>query len=45
VVERTSSWFEQSRRLNKDHERRCAASEALTYTTMTRLMLRRLAHA
>ena len=45
VVERTFSWFGQSRRLSKDYERLCATSEALIYATMTRLMVRRLAHA
>jgi putative transposase len=44
VVERTLSWFGQSRRLSKDYERLCATSEALIYATMIRLMLRRLAH-
>jgi putative transposase len=44
VVERTFSWFGQSRRLSKDYERLCATSEALIYATMIRLMLRRLAH-
>jgi putative transposase len=43
VVERTFSWFGQSRRLSKDYERLCATSEALIYATMIRLMLRRLA--
>jgi putative transposase len=45
VIERTFSWFGQSRRLSKDYERLCATSEALIYATMIRLMLRRLAHA
>jgi putative transposase len=45
VIERTFSWFEQSRRLSQDDERLCATSEALIYMTMIRLMLRRLAHA
>jgi putative transposase len=45
VVERTLSWFGHSRRLSKDYERLCATSEALIYATMSRLMLRRLAHA
>jgi putative transposase len=45
VIERTFSWFGQSRRLSKDYERLCATSEALIYITMIRLMLRRLAHA
>lgn len=45
VIERTFSWFGQSRRLSKDYERLCTTSEALIYVTMIRLMLRRLAHA
>ena len=45
VVERTIGWLGQSRRLSKDYERLCATSEALVYATMTRLMVRRLAHA
>jgi putative transposase len=45
VVERTFSWLGQSRRLAKDYERLCATSEAMIYGVMTRLMLRRLAHA
>ena len=45
VVERTFSWFGQSRRLSKDYERRCETSEALIFTTMCRLMVRRLARA
>lgn len=44
VIERTFSWFGQSRRLSKDYERLCATSEALIYITMIRLMLRRLTH-
>lgn len=43
AVERTFSWFGQSRRLSKDYERLCETSEALIYITMSRLMLRRLA--
>jgi len=42
VVERTFSWFGQSRRLSKDYERLPATSEAMIYIVMTRLMLRRL---
>ena len=42
VVERTFSWFGQSRRLSKEYERRCETSEALIYAVMSRLMLRRL---
>jgi putative transposase len=43
VVERTFAWFSHNRRLSKDYERLCAASEAWIYLTMIRLMLRRLA--
>lgn len=42
VVERTFSWFGQSRRLSKDYERRCETSEHLILISMIRLMLRRL---
>ncbi len=45
VVERTFSWFGQSRRLSKDYERLCQTGEALIYATMSRLMVRRLARA
>lgn len=44
VIERTFSWFGQSRRLSKDYERLCTTSEALISITMIRLMLRRLTH-
>ena len=43
VVERTFAWLGQSRRLSKDYERLPAASEAMIYGAMSRLMLRRLA--
>lgn len=43
VVERTFSWFGQSRRMSKDYEKLTETSEAMIYTTMTRLMVRRLA--
>jgi putative transposase len=43
VVERTFSWFGQSRRLSKDYEQLCESSEAFIYTAMSRLMVRRLA--
>lgn len=43
VVERTFSWFGQSRRMSKDYEKLAETSEAMIYTTMTRLMVRRLA--
>lgn len=42
-MERTFSWTGQSRRLSKDYERLCEASEALIYAAMSRLMVRRLA--
>lgn len=45
VVERTFSWFGQSRRLSKDYERLCDTSEAFIYAAMSRLMVRRLARA
>jgi putative transposase len=44
-VERTLSWFGQSRRLSKDYERLPATGEALIYITMSRIMLRRLARS
>ncbi len=43
VVERTFSWFGQSRRLSKDYERLAATEEAMIYVTMSRIMLKRLA--
>jgi putative transposase len=45
VVERTFAWLGQNRRLSKDYERVCETGEALMYAAMTRLMVRRLAHA
>lgn len=45
VVERTFSWFGQSRRLSKDYERLPETEEAMIYAAMSRLMLRRLARA
>jgi putative transposase len=45
VVERTFSWLGQSRRLSKDYERLPETSEALIYLTMSRIMLKRLAHS
>ena len=44
VVERTFSWLGQSRRLSKEYERRCTSREAMIDATMSRLMVRRLAH-
>lgn len=45
VAERTFSWLAQCRRLAKEYERLCETSEAYIYAAMSRLMLRRLAHA
>ncbi len=45
VVERTFAWLGQNRRMSKDYERLCAAGEAFVYAAMSRLMVRRLAHA
>jgi putative transposase len=45
VVERTFAWVCHNRRMSKDYERLCATSEAFIYAAMTRLMVRRLAHA
>ena len=42
AVERTFAWLGQSRRLSRDYERLPAASEAMIYGAMSRLMLRRL---
>lgn len=45
VVERTFGWFNHYRRLSKDYEKLPEVSEALIYSVMCRLMLRRLAFA
>ncbi len=45
VAERTFAWISHNRRMSKDHERLCATGEALIYAAMTRLIVRRLAHA
>jgi putative transposase len=45
VVERTFAWLCHNRRMSKDYERLCSTSEAFVYAAMTRLMVRRLAHA
>ena len=45
VVERTFSWMGLYRRLSKDYEGATSSSEAMIYLALTRLMLRRLAHA
>jgi transposase len=39
-----AAWLGHSRRLSKDYERLPAASEAMIYGAMSRLMLRRLTH-
>jgi putative transposase len=44
-VERTFAWLGQSRRLSKDYERLCEINETMVYAAMSRLMIRRLAHA
>ena len=43
VVERTFAWLGWRRRLSKDYEALPETTEAWVYTTMTGLMLRRLA--
>jgi putative transposase len=45
VVERTFAWLGHNRRLSKDYERLCETSEVMVYAAMSRLMVRRLAHA
>jgi transposase len=45
VVERTFAWLLMFRRLSKDDEELPATSEALIYLAMSRLMVKRLAHA
>jgi putative transposase len=45
VVERTFAWLLLHRRLSKDYEELPATSEALIYLAMSRLMVKRLAHA
>jgi len=42
VVERSFAWLGRYRRMSKDYEYLPASSEALIYTAMSRLMLRRL---
>lgn len=44
VVERTFSWFGKQRRLSKDYEFLPETEESWLYVTLTRLMVRRLAH-
>jgi putative transposase len=43
IVDRTFGWIDQSRRMRKDYDRRCATSEPWIEVVMTRLMVRRLA--
>jgi putative transposase len=45
VVERTTSWVGQNRRMSKDYERLCETGESFIYVAMTRLMVRRLARS
>ncbi len=45
VAERTFAWLSHNRRMSKDYERLCSTGEAFVYASMTRLMVRRLAHA
>jgi putative transposase len=44
-VERSFAWLLMFRRLSKDYEELPATSEALIYVAMSRLMVKRLAHA
>lgn len=45
VVERTFAWLGKQRRMSKDYEFRLGISESMIYMGMTRLMIRRAAHA
>jgi putative transposase len=45
VVERTFAWLRLNRRLSIDYEELPDTSEALIYLAMSRLMVKRLAHA
>jgi len=45
IVERTFGWLGRNRRLSKDYEHRPDVSETWIHIGMSRLMLRRLAHA
>ncbi len=45
VVKRTFSWLSQNRRMSKDYERLGETSESFIYAAMTRLMVKRFAHA
>lgn len=42
VVERTFSWFDQSRRLSKDYEKTVKSSESVIYITMIHIMINRI---
>jgi putative transposase len=42
VVERSFAWLGRYRRMSKDYEYLTASSEAMIYTAMSRLLLRRL---
>jgi transposase len=44
-IERSFAWLGLSRRLSKDYERLPETAETMIYGVMSRLMLRRLAHA
>ncbi|HCG01631.1 MAG TPA: hypothetical protein DEV93_13925 [Chloroflexi bacterium] len=44
-ADRACSWLGQSRRLAEEYERLCETSEAMIYVTMSRIMLKRLAHS
>lgn len=44
VVESTFAWFGQQRRRSQDYECLCSTEEAWLYLTLSRLLLRRLAH-
>jgi transposase len=43
IIERTNAWNERPRRMNKDHDRNLAVSEAWIWLTEGRMLLRRLA--
>ena len=39
IVDRSFSWFDQSRRLSRDYEKTISSSEGIIYVTMIHLML------
>ena len=43
IVERTFGWLHRFRRLSKDYELHCEVSEARLFTSLLRILLRRLA--